>query len=296
MDVDIDPDYDVPDFVRAWHPSVRRPIIPPDPTIYHEAIHPRAIFELCETPSGDYIFVVPYSCTHCRSSKQTCSRLLPCDRCTKIDRPCDASQPGYQKLPPPKVTKRRKHALTPVSESPSTSRISQTPPAPPSKMIVASKSSQPIITSSNPRSPKKLKSTHPSSPTTPPKTSKCKGNKNKVDGDPLQNVPLKQPVNLETRSDAIVSTAPVWTFVRPPKTKFAIDSCAAVPTVDTLPCTPCMPRVWANSRAEIVSIFPELTKSLTGIVWRQFEMPALFLEHPHPEHSWRDENTLEVVL
>lgn len=25
-------------------------------------------------------------------------------------------------------------------------------------------------------------------------------------------------------------------------------------------------------------------------------MPALFLEHPHPEHSWRDKNTLEVVL
>lgn len=25
-------------------------------------------------------------------------------------------------------------------------------------------------------------------------------------------------------------------------------------------------------------------------------MPALFLEHPHPEYSWRDKNTLEIVL
>lgn len=293
MDVDTDADHDVPDFVRAWHPSVRRPIIPIDPTIYHEAIHPRAIFELRETPASEYVSVVPYSCTHCRSLKQSCSRLLPCDRCTKTERPCDASQPGYQKLPPPKVTKLKKRALTSVS--PPLSGVSQTAPAPPSKMIVASRSSQLITTFSNPRSPKKPKLAHPSSSSTPKTTSKCKGNKNKDYSNPLQNIPLKQPVNPETRSDAAVSTAPVWTFVRPPKTKCAIDSCA-VPTVDTLPCTPCTPRVWANSRAEIASIFPELAKSLTGISWRQFQMPALFLEHPHPEHSWREKITLEVVL
>ncbi|KAG1845900.1 hypothetical protein DFJ58DRAFT_800196 [Suillus subalutaceus] len=286
MDVDIDTDHDVPDFVR-------RPIIPIDPTIYHEAIHPRAIFELRETPSGEYVSVVPYSCTHCRLLKQSCSRLLPCDRCTKTERPCNASQPGYQKLPPPKITKLKKRA--PTSVSPPISGMSQTPLAPPSKMIVASRSSQPITTSSNSRSPKKPKLTHPNSSSTPKKTSKCKGNKNKVDGNPLQSIPLKQPVNPETRSDTAVSTAPVWTFVRPPKTKCAIDSCA-VPTVDTLLCTPCTPRVWANSRAEFASIFPELTKSLTGILWRQFQMPALFLEYPNPEHSWRDKNTLEVVL
>ncbi|KAG2346028.1 hypothetical protein BDR05DRAFT_960339 [Suillus weaverae] len=291
MDVDIDADHDVPDFVRAWHPSVRRPIIPLDPTIYHEAIHPRAIFELCETPSGKYVSVVPYSCTHCRLVKQSCSRLLPCDRCTKTGRPCHTSQSGYQKLPPPKGAKPRKRASTPVSSP--ISGMPQTPPAPLSKMTAASRSSQSITTSSNPRPPKKPKLTHPRSSTSPQKTSKCKGNKNKVDDNPLQNIPLKQPVNLETRSDAPVSTAPVWTFVKPPKTKCAIDSCAAVPTVDTLPCTP---RVWANSRAEIASIFPELTKSLTGISWRQFEMPALFLEHPNPEHSWRDKNTLQIVL
>lgn len=294
MDVDIDADHDVPDFVRAWHPSVRRPIIPIDPKIYHEAIHPRAIFELCKTPSGEYVSVVPYSCDYCRSVKQSCSRLLPCDRCTKADRPCDASQPGYQKLPLPKVTKLKKRPT--ASSSPPISGMFQTPPAPPSKTIVASGSSQPITTSSNPRSPKKPKLTHPNSSSIPKKTFKYKGNKNMVDGNPLQNIPLKQPVNPETGSDAAISTAPVWTFVRPPKTKCATDSCATVPTVDTLPCTPCIPRVWANSRAEITSIFPELTKSLTGISWRQFQMPALFLEHPHPEHSWRDKNTLKVVL
>lgn len=292
MDVDIDADHDIPDFVRAWHPSVRRPIIPPDPTIYHEAIHPRAIFELRETSSGEYVSVVPYSCVYCRSVKQSCSRLSPCDRCTKTDRSCDASQPGYQKLPPPKVTKLKKRTSTPVS--PPISEMSHTPSMPPSKMI-ASSSSQPTTTS-NPRSPKKPKLTHPNSSSTPKKTSKCKGNKNKVDGNPLQSIPLKQPVNPETRGDAAVCISPVWTFVRPPKTKCAIDSYAAVPTVDTLPCTPCTPRVWANSRAEIASIFPELTKSPTGISWRQFEMPALFLEHHHPEHSWRDKRTLEVVL
>ncbi|KAG1897170.1 uncharacterized protein F5891DRAFT_1050741 [Suillus fuscotomentosus] len=172
--------------------------------------------------------------------------------------------------------------------------MSQTPTAPPSKRISASRSNQAITTSSNPRSPKKQKLTHPSSSRAPKRTSKCKENKNNDDGKPLQNISLT--VNPETRSDAAVTTAPVWTFVRPPKIKCAIDSCTAVPTVDTLPCTPYTPRVWANSRAEIASIFPELTKSLTGISWRQFEMPALLLEHPHPEHSWRDKNTLEVVL
>lgn len=192
----MDADHDVPDFVRAWHPSVRRPIIPPDPTTYHEAIHPRAIFELRETPSGEYVSVVPYSCVHCRSVKQTCSRLLPCDRCAKTERPCHVSQPGYQKLPPPKVAKGRKHAPTPIS--PPISGMSQTPTAPPSKRISASRSNQAITTSSNPRPPKKQKLTHPSSSSAPKKTSKCKENKNKDDGKPLQNISLT--VNPESRS------------------------------------------------------------------------------------------------
>ncbi|KAG2143759.1 uncharacterized protein EDB93DRAFT_1154574 [Suillus bovinus] len=265
MDVDMDVDHDVPDFVRAWHPSVRRPIIPLDPTTYHEAIDPRAIFELRETPSDEYVPVVPYSCVHCRSVKQTCSRLLPCDRCAKTERPCHATQPGYQKLPAPKVTKGRKRAPTSIS-----------PP------ISASTSKQPIITSSNPGLLLK-------------KLPNVRGMGTRSMVTPFRTYHLKSTRKLGA-VNAAVSTAPVWTFIRPPKTKCAVDSCAALPTIDTLPSTPCTPRVWANSRAEIASIFPELTKSITGILWRQFEMPALFLEHPHPEYSWRDKNTLEVVL
>ncbi|KAG2141857.1 hypothetical protein DEU56DRAFT_268405 [Suillus clintonianus] len=306
MEIDADHDSDIPDFVRAWHPSVRRPIIPPNPAIYHEGVHPRAIFELCETPSSEYIYVVSYPCTHCRTLKQFCSRSWPsCDRCARTGRPCNATQPGYQKLPPPKGTNPRKHAS-----------ITAPPPIPgmssalPSKRAAALRSSQSITTSSNPQSPKNPKPTHSSSSNPPPpkkqrlthsspqsaskQTSGCRGNKKKVDGNSPQNKPLKEPVNPEARNgDSSASTAPVWTFVRPPKTEFVIDSSAAVPVVDTPTRTP---RVWANSRADVASIFPELTKSLTGILWRQFEMPALFLEHHRPQYSWRDKNTLEVVL
>ncbi|KAG1764110.1 hypothetical protein EDD22DRAFT_463175 [Suillus occidentalis] len=175
MDVDVDVDHDVPDFAQAWHPSVRRPIIPLDPTTYHEAIHPRAIFELRETPSGEYVSVVPYSCVYCRSVRQACSRLLPCARCTKAERPCDAIQPGYQKLPPPRKGAKplRKCAPTPVS--PPVSEMSQTPLVPPSKTITASKSSQSMTNPSNPRPPKKPKLTHPSSSSTPPKNFQMQG-------------------------------------------------------------------------------------------------------------------------
>ncbi|KAG0704566.1 hypothetical protein DFH29DRAFT_910904 [Suillus ampliporus] len=291
MEVDhSDANHGVPDFVRSWHPSARRPINPPNPAIYHEAIHPRAIFELCETPSGEYVFVVPYSCNHCCSAKKFCSRLRPCDRCTNAGQPCTTSRSGYQKLPPPKWTKHRKRASTPPP-IPGMSRTSSIPSI--SKTAAASRPSQ-SIAPSNPPPPKKPKLAHSSSLSAPKKSSKCRGDKNKVNANPPQNVPLKEPVNPEARNgDASTSTAPVWTFVRPAKAKYAIDKSAAVPTVDTPPRTP---RVWANSRAEIVSIFPEFTKSVTGISWRQFEMPALFLEHPHTGDAWRDQNTLEVVL
>lgn len=154
--MDVDVDHDVPDFVQAWHPSVRRPVIPLDPTAYHEAIHPRAIFELRETPSSEYVSVVPYSCVYCRSVKQSCSRLLPCVRCTKTGRPCEATQPGYQKLPPPrKGAKPGKCAPTPVSQP--ISGMSQTPLVPSSKTITAPKSNQSMTNPSGPRPPKKTK-------------------------------------------------------------------------------------------------------------------------------------------
>lgn len=68
MDVDIDADHDVPHFVQAWHLSVRRPIIPLDSTIHHEAIYPHAIVELRETPSSEYASAVPYSCVYWEST------------------------------------------------------------------------------------------------------------------------------------------------------------------------------------------------------------------------------------
>jgi hypothetical protein len=105
----------LPDFVQAWNSSVRRPITLPHPDTYHESINPLAIFELRETPSSEYICVVPYRCVYCTSIKQTCSRLLPCARCTNAARPCHASHPGYQKLPPPKVRRSGNRAL--VTES-----------------------------------------------------------------------------------------------------------------------------------------------------------------------------------
>ncbi|KAG1747776.1 uncharacterized protein EDB91DRAFT_1114795 [Suillus paluster] len=281
----------IPDFVQSWHPSVRRPITSPNPAIYHEAIHPRAIFELRETPSSEYFFVVPYSCTHCCSSKQACSRLRPCDRCTKVGKPCTAYPPGYQKLPPPKGTKPRNRASIPSSIS----GMSRAPSVQsPSEMAAASRADQSITTSSNPPSPKKQKLTHSSSPSPPKKPSKRRGNNKKVDANPPQNVPLKESIDPEaSNGDASTSTAPVWTFMRPAKAKRAADSSVAIPAVNAPPHTP---RVWANSRAEIASIFPELTKSVTGILWRQFEMPALFLEHPRPDDAWKGQNTLEITL
>jgi len=118
MEVEVDNDYKslcVPEFVQAWHLSVRRPTTLPPPSTYHECIEPRAIFELREKPSGEYIRVVPHRCTFCSSVSQACSRLPPCNRCSKASRTCIASREGYQVLPPPKVCRPRKRAL--ITES-----------------------------------------------------------------------------------------------------------------------------------------------------------------------------------
>jgi hypothetical protein len=50
-----------------------------------------------------------------------------------------------------------------------------------------------------------------------------------------------------------------------------------------------------QSRTELNALFPELTKSVTGLSWKKFDVPTLFLEHPNSDDAWRGDNTLEIA-
>ena len=106
-------DADIPDIVRAWCTSVRRPVVLPAPNSYHEAISLNAIFELDKSDdegNKKSIFVVPRRCHYCVSVAQACSRMLPtCFRCAKSGRSCIRVGDGYDPLPRPKLSKSRKN-------------------------------------------------------------------------------------------------------------------------------------------------------------------------------------------
>ncbi|KAH7919450.1 hypothetical protein BV22DRAFT_860702 [Leucogyrophana mollusca] len=106
INTDDDIPLQIPDFARAWDPSVRRPIHLPDPKEYHSVIDPRSIFELdLDSDSGikKSILVVPRRCTFCARINQACSRLRPtCARCSKAGRKCAVVHPGWDNLPAPK--------------------------------------------------------------------------------------------------------------------------------------------------------------------------------------------------
>ncbi|KAI6039539.1 hypothetical protein EDC04DRAFT_1699329 [Pisolithus marmoratus] len=109
----MDVDSDIPESVRAWDPSVRRPTNPPPPSTYHQVIDPRFIFEIDITDTAQIrptdahaltIFVVPPRCCYCRSVHQACSRGLPsCARCTQAGQECVPVMDGYDTLPRPKI-------------------------------------------------------------------------------------------------------------------------------------------------------------------------------------------------
>ena len=104
---------DIPDIVRAWDTSVRRPTTLPEPGSYHEATDPTSIFELDildDEGNKKSIFVVPPRCQYCVSIAQACSRALPtCLRCTRGGRTCTRVRDGYNVLPRPKLSKGRKN-------------------------------------------------------------------------------------------------------------------------------------------------------------------------------------------
>ncbi|OAX38310.1 hypothetical protein K503DRAFT_170143 [Rhizopogon vinicolor AM-OR11-026] len=293
MEVD-QSDSDIPEFAQSWHPSVRRPIILPQPATYHESINPGAIFELRETPSSEYICVVPYSCVYCISVKQACSRLRPCTRCSNTARSCHAGHKGYQRLPPPKARKLRKLASV-TDSTPQTSSVSR----PKRALAVAPSATQPVATSSDPPPLAKKLKLAPASLDPPPgrplKRKEVK-EKEKVDANPPpQNVPPRDATATKTNTSTSTSTMPIWTPVKPGKTQCPNDTSARAPNIPALDTPPPTPRVWANSRAEMAAIFPELTKSVSGISWQKFDVPTLFLEHPLSEDIWRDDNTLEII-
>lgn len=113
----------VPEFAQAWHPSVRRPTVLPDPATYDDSIDPDAIFELRKAPSSEYIYVVPRKCVRCTSAKSSCSRLPPCTRCSDAARSCHAGiNESYQKLPLLKASKKHSSVSEPIPKAPSLSR------------------------------------------------------------------------------------------------------------------------------------------------------------------------------
>ncbi|KAF8839374.1 hypothetical protein BDN67DRAFT_1070101 [Paxillus ammoniavirescens] len=301
---------DIPDFARAWHPSVRRPSKLPDPLSYHEVIDPQAIFELDEDGSTEPILVVPSNCKYCKSVAQACSRSRPtCARCNKAGKDCQPSKQGYTKLPRPKVQKPpvagtknarniAKASSEPQQAGSSRSRValssnvnggreaglSRTLKRPLSPQAVLAPQKKPQIKTAAPKGKAICKSNEPSKV---------------ADNEVIEHaVPESQP---QPNPAVTVSngerSGPKWKFI---KGSSGRDENLTVTVQDGL--TPAaqssapIPRAWTNSRAELSMVFPDLAKAPTGLSWSQSLTPILVLETNHPEDHWTCSTTLNINL
>ncbi|KIJ65344.1 hypothetical protein HYDPIDRAFT_110377 [Hydnomerulius pinastri MD-312] len=55
------------------------------------------------------------------------------------------------------------------------------------------------------------------------------------------------------------------------------------------------PRVWTNSRSELLAVFPDLGKAPTSLSWLHSETPVLMLDRSHPQDRWTGPTTLNVT-
>ncbi|KAF9224259.1 hypothetical protein BS17DRAFT_105572 [Gyrodon lividus] len=302
----------IPDFARAWNPSVRRPSKLPDKRLYHDVIEPQAIFELDqerEDGSKQPILVVPYRCDFCANvAKTPCSRAWPaCKRCRDAGRSsCKPGKGGYVKLPGPKIPRLPNNAsrIAAASQSPqsgsSQSQVSRTSekdgrPGPGSSKSTPSKRPVSPETVVTPRKKMQIK------------TAERKGKALRKSNEPSEVVVVEanEGVVPESQSQPHFAvpasegtrSGPKWTFIKGSRgrdeslTVMAQDE----PTLVLMSSAP-TPRVWTNSRVELLTMFPELAKALTGISWLQSETPILVLETNHPEDHWLCSTTLNINL
>ncbi|KDQ62003.1 hypothetical protein JAAARDRAFT_31481 [Jaapia argillacea MUCL 33604] len=94
---------------------------------------------------------------------------------------------------------------------------------------------------------------------------------------------------------------PHWNLVKPPP------STSAPPTVENLssePSTSTLPRpkirIWAKTRAELLDVFPELSKAVNGVYWdvdSNLETPILVIEgSAWPDDRWDGSNAIELNM
>ncbi|KIK90494.1 hypothetical protein PAXRUDRAFT_151821 [Paxillus rubicundulus Ve08.2h10] len=308
----VDASPDIPDFARAWHPSVRRPSKLPDPRSYHEVIDPHAIFELDEDGSTEPVLVVAFSCTFCKSVSQACSRSQPaCTRCSKTGRNCRPSKEGYTRLPRPKVPR---PSVTGTKKAPGTKKASsQAQQSGSSRLQVALSSDvnggreagsfkrTSLKRAQSPEAvvaPRKKPQVKPAAPkgkairkfVEPSKVSEIEAIEHAVLESPPQPHPTTT-VSEDRRNDT------KWSFI---KGSSGRDENATVTVQDKLAptvqsSTP-IPRAWTNSRAELLTVFPDLAKAPTGLSWFQSLTPILVLETNHPEDHWTCSTTLNINL
>ncbi|KAL4065739.1 hypothetical protein V8B97DRAFT_1982678, partial [Scleroderma yunnanense] len=282
---------DIPDFVRAWDASVRRPAILPEPATYHEAIDPSAIFELNVFNAEGHqvtILVVRRPCQYCAQVAQACSRAFPtCLRCTKAKRPCARVMDGYVKLPGPKVSKPRKNK--PVESGPEScagedaedGEILHRDRKRPKKSIPAKRSVSPRGN-------------------IPPKKRSKKGVTDTSVLTPQHKGPTIKATEKLAAPSASVDTLlaehpdPKWTFIKPSSKQVAQSN----PDTNAPPRSPLTgyPRAWIHSRTDLLALFPNLKKRTSGLAWVDSETPILIIHDSYPQDTWSGPLSLNISM
>ncbi|KAI6130775.1 hypothetical protein EDD16DRAFT_1540902 [Pisolithus croceorrhizus] len=356
----MDVNSDIPDNVRAWHPSVRRPTNPPSPSTYHRIVDARFIFEIdvsdtlpstakavrtrpTDAQDARTIFVVSPRCCYCRSIRQACSRSLPsCARCTQTGRMCVPVTDGYDTLPGPKTgrltssigsgnhiptqghqppilaegqcldgqngndiakgkgneergispiptsTKRpplanqdqetpRKRRKT-LPELTSTTEVTETEPTPAPPVATSHPSTSQLTTSaecpSNPPALERRVSTPKFTPLQPAS----------LHGPPATRWSLVGPSLNQFKSAGITQSLSPFRTLNPSR-----------------PPTPiaCPPRAWTKTLPHLLSLFPELGKTQSGLTWGDCATPIMLLgkgKGANDEDAWVDHVSLNLSM
>lgn len=351
----MDVDSDIPDSVRRWHPSVRRPTNPPLPSTYHQAIDPWFIFEIDADAvkpgrrrhTGAHarsILVVPSRCCYCRSIHQACSRSLPsCARCTQAGRECvPLVMDGYDTLPGPK---------TGATLTPSTGFGNHNPTRGPRQPPVQAQSQSSDVqngsdTQGNENGERSLPTTsattkrrllanqdgetlHKRRKRLPESALVTEDVEMEPTPAPLVTNPsstskltrsAQQPSNKRQRISKFTAAQPEppldaptleWSFVKPSrdssKSVGVTQSLRATPTLTHVPpnsphpsTSPALlPRAWTKTLTHLLSLFPGLGKTQSGLTWEDCATPIILLgdaKGANHGDTWVDRLSLNLSM
>ncbi|KAI6001437.1 hypothetical protein EDD15DRAFT_1680191 [Pisolithus albus] len=346
----MDADSDIPENVRAWHPSVRRPTNPPSPSTYDPVIDPRFIFEIgiTDTPpstakaartgpidadNAHSIFVVSPCCRYCRSIHQACSRSLPsCARCMRVGQECVPVMGPYDILPraqtpsngsgnrdPTRVPgQARSQGLNGQNRNDAKGKGNGDSSISP----IYTSTKRPLLVNEDQETLRKRRKTSPEliSTTEVPETERT----------PAPPVATSHPPTLQlttsaqrpSDSSAVERHAPAprltplppaslygppttrWSPVKPSSNESKSGKTQSFSPLSILNSRsptkiPCPPRVWTTTLTHLLSLFPDLGKTQSGLTWGDCATPIMLLgkgKGVNDKDAWVDPVSLNLSM